>query len=148
MVRPIYILYLGWEIGYWSQYFPFIIIVEKSVTLQPWHSLMAAIDIMSERLKTKIGATGVKYTSLLCTILVQQVGIAPFYVMMSLLLNVQVEECAHYQGPFYKHGLTLIPPWWVITCSVKCRMQLITPSQISMVHQLKFWNGKVRSCYT
>ena len=87
----------------WDEYFSFLIAVEISVTSQPGLSTLAAIDVNSERLKTQESKLEPQCEIYFITLhyVAQQVGIVLFDVVMSLLLNVQVEECAHYQGPFY-----------------------------------------------
>ena len=49
-------------------------------------------------------------------------------------------------GPFYKHGLTLIPAWIRNCIHIKCGMKLLIHSQTSTVQPLKF--GNVISSHT
>ena len=44
-------------------------------------------------------------------------------------------------GPFYWHGLTLIPAWISNYIHSKCGMKLVINSQFSTEHPLKFGNG-------
>ena len=52
------------------------------------------------------------------------------------------------RGPFYQHGLTLIPAWIIYHMPVKFGIQLRIHSQTSTVTQLKFGNGLVISSHT
>ena len=50
-------------------------------------------------------------------------------------------------GPFYQHGLTLIPAWMNNFIHYKCGMKLFIHSQTLAVAPLKFGNGYVISSH-